>query len=59
MSKKNKVINTYQEIIWKYLIILIADVFKIECDYCWWWRGVLLGSTLTSIIFFCVMLVVK
>lgn len=41
----------FQDFIWDYFIYPVADFFKIECEYCWWWRGVLLGSLLTSLFF--------
>lgn len=45
------VINKWQDFAWGKIIVPFADFFKLDCDYCWWWRGVLVGSTLTSLLF--------
>lgn len=50
MKLSNKVVNSFQDVVWKYVIVPVADVFKIECEYCWWWRGVLVGSIITSLV---------
>lgn len=49
--KLNNLLILFQDFVWDYFIFPIADFFKIECEYCWWWRGVLLGSIFTSLIF--------
>nr|DAR95697.1 MAG TPA: hypothetical protein [Caudoviricetes sp.] len=46
-----KAINKWQDFIWDKVIVPFADLFSIECEYCWWWRGVLVGSILTSVLF--------
>nr|DAO51165.1 MAG TPA: hypothetical protein [Caudoviricetes sp.] len=46
-----KVINKWQDLIWGKVIVPFADLFRIECEYCWWWRGVLVGSIITSVVF--------
>lgn len=51
MTLVKKVVNSFQDVVWKYIIVPVANVFKIECEYCWWWRGVLVGSIITSIMF--------
>lgn len=50
MKLINKLVNSFQSVVWDFVIIPIADFFKLECDYCWWWRGVLVGSIFTSLI---------
>lgn len=37
----------------------VADWFRLECQYCWWWRGVLFGSAVTSLIFTLAIMVSK
>lgn len=44
-------INHWQDFMWDNVIKPIADLFEIDCMYCWFWRGVFLGSILTSISF--------
>lgn len=51
MKLRNKLVNKFQDFVWEHFIMIIADVFKIDCEYCWWWRGVLFGSLLTSLCF--------
>nr|DAQ35834.1 MAG TPA: hypothetical protein [Caudoviricetes sp.] len=46
-----KVINKWQDLIWGKVIVPFADLFRIDCEYCWWWRGVLVGSIITSVVF--------
>nr|DAS43246.1 MAG TPA: hypothetical protein [Caudoviricetes sp.] len=46
-----KVINKWQDFIWSKVIVPFADLFKIDCEYCWWWRGVLVGSIITTVLF--------
>nr|DAX42832.1 MAG TPA: Endomembrane protein 70 [Caudoviricetes sp.] len=26
-------------------------MFRLECEYCWWWRGFLVGSIVASVLF--------
>lgn len=44
-------VSKWQLTVWKRFIVPIADVFKVDCEYCWFWRGVLIGSIITSTIF--------
>nr|DAN41338.1 MAG TPA: hypothetical protein [Caudoviricetes sp.] len=46
-----KVLNKWQDFIWGNVIVPFADLFRIDCEYCWWWRGVLVGSIITSVVF--------
>lgn len=39
-----------QDMFWDYIVTPIADIFRLDCEYCWWWRGVLFGSIVTSIL---------
>ena len=45
------VVNKWQDLVWGKVIVPFADLFKLECEYCWWWRGVLVGSIFTSLLF--------
>ena len=45
------VVNKWQDLVWGKVIVPFADLFKLECEYCWWWRGVLVGSIVTSLLF--------
>lgn len=47
--KISSLFRKFQDFVWDYFIYPVADFFKIECEYCWWWRGVLFGSLLTSL----------
>lgn len=44
-------VNKWQDLVWGKVIVPFADLFKLECEYCWWWRGVLVGSIVTSLLF--------
>ena len=44
-------VNKWQDLVWGKVIVPFADLFKLECEYCWWWRGVLVGSIATSFLF--------
>lgn len=48
MKHVKTIINKWQSMVWSKVIIPFADFFKLECEYCWWWRGVLVGSIITS-----------
>lgn len=50
-GKVKKLINKWQDLIWSKVIVPFADLFKIDCEYCWWWRGFAMGSVVTSILF--------
>lgn len=51
MKLVKKAVNKFQDFVWDMVVMPVADLFKLECDYCWWWRGVLVGSIITSIMF--------
>ena len=51
MKLVKTVVNKWQDLIWGKVIVPFADLFKLECEYCWWWRGVLVGSIFTSLLF--------
>lgn len=51
MKRKKKIVAKWQDFVWGKVIVPIADMFRINCEYCWWWRGVLLGSILTSLFY--------
>nr|DAE52767.1 MAG TPA: Endomembrane protein 70 [Caudoviricetes sp.]DAP73746.1 MAG TPA: Endomembrane protein 70 [Caudoviricetes sp.] len=33
------------------MIVPFADLFRIDCEYCWWWRGFFVGSIATTLVF--------
>lgn len=45
------IVSKYQDFVWGEVIVPFANLFRIECEYCWWWRGVLVGSIATAIVF--------
>lgn len=51
--KTKAVIDKWQDFTWGKVIVPLADKFRLdpECEYCWWWRGVLFGSVMTSLVF--------
>lgn len=51
MKLVKTVVNKWQDLVWDKVIVPFADLFKLECEYCWWWRGVLVGSIVTSLLF--------
>lgn len=51
MKLVKTVVNKWQDLVWGKVIVPFADLFKLECEYCWWWRGVLVGSIFTSLLF--------
>lgn len=51
MKLVKTVVNKWQDLVWGKVIVPFADLFKLECEYCWWWRGVLVGSIFTSFLF--------
>lgn len=51
MKLGKTVVNKWQDLVWGKVIVPFADLFKLECEYCWWWRGVLVGSIATSLLF--------
>lgn len=51
MKLVKTVVNKWQDLVWGKVIVPFADLFKLECEYCWWWRGVLVGSIATSLLF--------
>lgn len=51
MKRVKTVVNKWQDLVWGKVIVPFADLFKLECEYCWWWRGVLVGSIVTSLLF--------
>lgn len=51
MKLVKTVVNKWQDLVWGKVIVPFADLFKLECEYCWWWRGVLVGSIVTSLLF--------
>lgn len=51
MKLVKTVVNKWQDLVWGKVIVPFADLFKLECEYCWWWRGVLVGSIATSFLF--------
>nr|DAR54723.1 MAG TPA: hypothetical protein [Caudoviricetes sp.] len=46
-----KAVAKWQAVVWGKVIVPFADLFRLECEYCWWWRGVFVGSTITAILF--------
>lgn len=53
------VVNKFQDVVWSKVIVPFADLFRLDCEYCWWWRGVLVGSIFTSLMFLLFMWVFK
>ena len=51
MKLVKTVVNKWQDLVWGKVIVPFADLFKLECEYCWWWRGVLVGNIFTSLLF--------
>lgn len=51
MKLVKTIVNKWQDLVWGKVIVPFADLFKLECEYCWWWRGVLVGSIVTSFLF--------
>ena len=51
MKLVKTVVNKWQDLVWGKVIVPFADLFKLECEYWWWWRGVLVGSIATSFLF--------
>lgn len=50
MKLGKAIVLKYQELVWSKVIVPVADFFKLDCEYCWWWRGVLLGSIVTGLL---------
>lgn len=59
LKQSTKVVIKFQDVVWSKVIVPTADIFKLECEYCWWWRGVLVGSIITSLLFSLTMWVLK
>lgn len=59
LKQSRKVVNKFQDVVWSKVIVPFADVFRLDCEYCWWWRGVLVGSILTSLLYILVMWVLR
>lgn len=51
MKLVKTVVNKWQDLVWGKVIVPFADLFNLKCEYCWWWRGVLVGSIFTSLLF--------
>lgn len=51
MANVRKKIARVQELVWEKVIAPFPDLFRLECEYCWWWRGACVGSILTSLVF--------
>jgi len=51
MKHVRKIVTKWQNWVWGEVIVPFADLFRIDCEYCWWWRGVLVGSIATSLMF--------
>lgn len=54
-----KAVERWQEWVWTKIIVPVADKFKLDCEYCWFLRGVMLGSILTSIVYIMVLGVMR
>lgn len=59
LKQSRKVVNKFQDVVWSKVIVPFADVFRLDCEYCWWWRGVLVGSILTSLLYILMMWVLR
>lgn len=59
LKQSRKAVNKFQDVVWSKVIVPFADVFRLDCEYCWWWRGVLVGSILTSLLYILIMWVLR